>query len=59
MFTVRKVVPALCLAVSMSGLAVYAATTTRRRPRRPLARAATTGMGIITDSWASSCTSSI
>jgi Spy/CpxP family protein refolding chaperone len=28
MFTVRKVVPALCLAVSMSGLAVYAATTT-------------------------------
>ena len=28
MFTVRKVVPALCLAVSMSGLAVYAADTT-------------------------------
>jgi periplasmic protein CpxP/Spy len=28
MFTVRKVVPALCLAVSMSGLAVYAASTT-------------------------------
>jgi Spy/CpxP family protein refolding chaperone len=26
MFTARKVVPALCLAVSMSGLAVYAAT---------------------------------
>jgi periplasmic protein CpxP/Spy len=28
MFTVRKVVPALCLAVSMSALAVYAADTT-------------------------------
>jgi Spy/CpxP family protein refolding chaperone len=28
MFTARKVVPALCLAVSMSGLAVYAASTT-------------------------------
>jgi Spy/CpxP family protein refolding chaperone len=28
MFTVRKAVPALFLAVSMSGLAVYAATTT-------------------------------
>jgi Spy/CpxP family protein refolding chaperone len=28
MFTVRKVVPAVCLAVSMSGLAVYAASTT-------------------------------
>jgi protein CpxP len=28
MFTVRKVIPALCLAVSMSGLAVYAAGTT-------------------------------
>jgi Spy/CpxP family protein refolding chaperone len=27
MFTVRKVVPALCLAASLSGLAVYAATT--------------------------------
>jgi Spy/CpxP family protein refolding chaperone len=28
MFTARKVVPALCLAVSMSGLAVYAASNT-------------------------------
>ena len=28
MFTARKVIPALCLAVSMSGPAVYAATTT-------------------------------
>src|ERR1700761_3869943 len=28
MFTVRKVVPAVCLALSMSGLAVYAASTT-------------------------------
>jgi Spy/CpxP family protein refolding chaperone len=28
MFTARKLVPALCLAVSLSGLAVYAATTT-------------------------------
>jgi Spy/CpxP family protein refolding chaperone len=28
MFTLRKVVPALCLAVSLSGLAVYAADTT-------------------------------
>jgi periplasmic protein CpxP/Spy len=28
MFTARKIIPALCLAVSMSGLAVYAATTT-------------------------------
>ena len=28
MFIARKVVPALCLAVSMSGLAVYAASTT-------------------------------
>jgi Spy/CpxP family protein refolding chaperone len=28
MFTARKFVPALCLAVSMSGLAVYAATNT-------------------------------
>jgi Spy/CpxP family protein refolding chaperone len=28
MFTVRKVVPALCIAASLSGLAVYAATTT-------------------------------
>src|ERR1700677_1504119 len=28
MFTARKIVPALCLAVSMSGVAVYAATTT-------------------------------
>jgi periplasmic protein CpxP/Spy len=28
MFTVRKVVPALCLAVSMSGLAVYVASAT-------------------------------
>jgi protein CpxP len=27
MFTVRKVVPALCIAASLSGLAVYAATT--------------------------------
>ena len=37
MFTVRKVVPALCLAVSMSGLAAYAASTT--------APAATAGPG--------------
>jgi Spy/CpxP family protein refolding chaperone len=28
MFTARKIVPAVCLAVSLSGLAVYAATTT-------------------------------
>ncbi|MGO9513987.1 MAG: Spy/CpxP family protein refolding chaperone [Steroidobacteraceae bacterium] len=28
MFTLRQVVPALCLATSLSGLAVYAATTT-------------------------------
>lgn len=28
MFTLRKVVPALCIAASFSGLAVYAATTT-------------------------------
>ena len=32
MFTVRKAVPALFLAVSMSGLAVYAATTTAPTP---------------------------
>jgi protein CpxP len=35
MFTVRKVVPALCLAVSMSGLAVYAATTTPASTEAP------------------------
>ncbi len=35
MFTVRKVVPALCLAVSMSGLAVYAATTTNTPTAAP------------------------
>ena len=35
MFTVRKVVPALCLAVSLSGLAVYAATTTPASTEAP------------------------
>jgi Spy/CpxP family protein refolding chaperone len=32
MFTLRQVVPALCLATSLSGLAVYAATTTPTAP---------------------------
>jgi len=41
MFTARKIVPALCLAVSMSGLAVYAATTTP----------ATTGTGFGGHHW--------
>ena len=35
MFTVRKVVPALCLAVSLSGVAVYAATTTPSSTEAP------------------------
>ncbi len=35
MFIVRKVVPAVCLAVSMSGLAVYAATTTPASTEAP------------------------
>jgi periplasmic protein CpxP/Spy len=35
MFTVRKIVPALCLAVSLSGVAVYAATTTSPSTEAP------------------------
>jgi protein CpxP len=35
MFTVRKVVPALCLAVSMSGLAVLASATAGTTPPTP------------------------
>ncbi|MGA2398656.1 MAG: Spy/CpxP family protein refolding chaperone [Steroidobacteraceae bacterium] len=37
MFTVRKVVPALCLAVSMSGLAVYVASATASTTPPPAA----------------------
>ena len=53
MFTVRKVVPALCLAVSMSGLAVYAASTTpARRHRGPRPGRAPLAWASSRHSWA-------
>ena len=47
MFTLRKVVPVLCIAASLSGLAAYAATTTPATETAEHRRAAT-GMDVIT-----------